>query len=542
MNHAQTSLVSRKAYRMTDDKGFVRTLTDEEAMDFPVAGMVAEDITRECETRIVDVPGVEVTDRKGFRRLMAPGSYPRLRLEGCHLRDIHIKMKIDYDKGASEEDIAAQAQRSALGIYDANSESAVFIKEVPAVKLYHHDGTYVILNEADVPESTLTSGRIEHTTAKAYIKLTRAFNVMSLSGETRTVSPSQIAEMDVENLIIEDVIQEVPATKDEFVQSMSRRYEDEETLITKLDETDYNVPVYATRGALRRQPRHVKPFNYKRLIVTLSVVCALLIGVWKAASYTYALLTRRTIDLTENIVLTYDGMDGAGKVTGMTNGIQYDTSDTYMNTFIEDLDYVYSKKSKLKNGDEITVDVTYDAQQAKILNLKIVNARKTFTVEGLTTLFMSASDVPSDTLSSLRDASASYANTQGASMVDNDLSVTLLSDYLAVNTTSTATADNKYLAYYLVTGTTTQTNYSSWNNWFSFFQSDDTETTTTTEKSYVLCVAISNVAPDQAVSSLSYEVNDITGSSDNAGNDSDNLIQTSLSSYSAAYDSVTDFK
>ena len=102
------------------------------------------------------------------------------------------------------------------------------------------------------------------------------------------------------------------------------------------------------------------------------------------------------IDLSSNIELTIDGISGNAYISDIKNDIKYDKNDAQISEFISNLNYDYSKSNKIKNGDEITVNVVYDKKKAKKLKLKITKSSKKIKVKKLNYRFDSASDISTE--------------------------------------------------------------------------------------------------------------------------------------------------
>jgi|GEM_PF-2761626 hypothetical protein len=116
------------------------------------------------------------------------------------------------------------------------------------------------------------------------------------------------------------------------------------------------------------------------------------------------------IDLSSNIELTIDGISGNAYISDIKNDIKYDKNDAQISEFISNLNYDYSKSNKIKNGDEITVNVVYDKKKAKKLKLKITKSSKKIKVKKLNYRFDSASDISTEIVQLVKSKGESELN------------------------------------------------------------------------------------------------------------------------------------
>ena len=116
------------------------------------------------------------------------------------------------------------------------------------------------------------------------------------------------------------------------------------------------------------------------------------------------------LDLSSNIELTIDGISGNAYISDIKNDIKYDKNDAQISEFISNLNYDYSKSNKIKNGDEITVNVVYDKKKAKKLKLKITKSSKKIKVKKLNYRFDSASDISTEIVQLVKSKGESELN------------------------------------------------------------------------------------------------------------------------------------
>ena len=162
-----------------------------------------------------------------------------------------------------------------------------------------------------------------------------------------------------------------------------------------------------------------------KLIITVIVAIAVLFGAYKGYDYFFG---GNKIDLANNIVIKVAGEHGNGYITGVTNNVNYDKSNTEISTFVSSLRYTYSKSAALSNGDKVTVTVIYDQTRAKALKLKVTGVSKTIVIKSLPQRFASVNEVPKD----LAGLYKPYADQKIRTMFINSSSITYQYDYDSV--------------------------------------------------------------------------------------------------------------
>lgn len=148
-------------------------------------------------------------------------------------------------------------------------------------------------------------------------------------------------------------------------------------------------------------------------------------GAYKGYDYFFG---GNKIDLANNIVIKVAGEHGNGYITGVTNNVNYDKSNTEISTFVSSLRYTYSKSAALSNGDKVTVTVIYDQTRAKALKLKVTGVSKTIVIKSLPQRFASVNEVPKD----LAGLYKPYADQKIRTMFINSSSITYQYDYDSV--------------------------------------------------------------------------------------------------------------
>lgn len=89
-----------------------------------------------------------------------------------------------------------------------------------------------------------------------------------------------------------------------------------------------------------------------------------------------------TIDLTQNVTVKFKGKDTLGTAE-IENNFEINTDKSYINKFVNGVEYTISKDSFLSNGDKIVLKATYDKSFANSKNIIVKNAKKTIKVKGL---------------------------------------------------------------------------------------------------------------------------------------------------------------
>lgn len=89
------------------------------------------------------------------------------------------------------------------------------------------------------------------------------------------------------------------------------------------------------------------------------------------------------LDLTDNLVLSFEGTNGNGIATAEKN-IPFDGSSSTVRKFIQSVTYDIQPKSNLSNGDSVIVTAKYDQEIANMAPfIKLNGLSKTYIVDGL---------------------------------------------------------------------------------------------------------------------------------------------------------------
>lgn len=249
-------------------------------------------------------------------------------------------------------------------------------------------------------------------------------------------------------------------------------------------QNQFNNPNYQQRNFGR------KPKN-KKLIIIVGVVAAIIVAF---AGY-FLFFSKTNVDVTENIVLYYSGYGGGAYARVKSNNINYSKkNDANFQRFVNSLTYTFdSKNGKYKNGDKVTVTVSYNAEYAAAAKVNPINLEKTFVAKGITTYWLKASDVPSSVhkqLSSVADKriesvfARSYTS-NGATLTYKV--VNSLSDYLYVKSStiySGKPTDSRYIKFYAISRTTTQADGTSTTDYAYFYVSISSVFVTTSSSSW----------------------------------------------------------
>lgn len=148
----------------------------------------------------------------------------------------------------------------------------------------------------------------------------------------------------------------------------------------------------------------------KKRIILISIIVIIFAGVGGGYYIWNTFFNFTKIDLSSNIELTIDGISGNAYISDIKNDIKYDKNDAQISEFISNLNYDYSKSNKIKNGDEITVNVVYDKKKAKKLKLKITKSSKKIKVKKLNYRFDSASDISTEIVQLVKSKGESELN------------------------------------------------------------------------------------------------------------------------------------
>lgn len=132
----------------------------------------------------------------------------------------------------------------------------------------------------------------------------------------------------------------------------------------------------------------LKNLPQKRKIILFAAGIAAIVAVIVFCSIIAA--DRNKIDLSEDYTVKIEGLDTRGTASCQINEKKLETtlmgknSDFIRdNLLMESMKYDLSKRDNLKNGDKITVTITYDDAIAKQLNLSFKNMKRQIDVSGL---------------------------------------------------------------------------------------------------------------------------------------------------------------
>ena len=175
-----------------------------------------------------------------------------------------------------------------------------------------------------------------------------------------------------------------------------------------LTDNNLNDPINTTE-VVNVVNNNKRVFTKKRIILISIIV--IIFAVAGGGYYIWNTFFNFTkIDLSSNIELTIDGISGNAYISDIKNDIKYDKNDAQISEFISNLNYDYSKSNKIKNGDEITVNVVYDKKKAKKLKLKITKSSKKIKVKKLNYRFDSASDISTEIVQLVKSKGESELN------------------------------------------------------------------------------------------------------------------------------------
>lgn len=89
------------------------------------------------------------------------------------------------------------------------------------------------------------------------------------------------------------------------------------------------------------------------------------------------------IDATKNLELEITGLNENAEAAVKQNEIVYDANNETLTRLINSFNYKIHPDSGLKNGDVVTVIVTYDKSIAKLANADVENTKKEIKIKGL---------------------------------------------------------------------------------------------------------------------------------------------------------------
>lgn len=172
-------------------------------------------------------------------------------------------------------------------------------------------------------------------------------------------------------------------------------------------------------------------FKTKNGKTVISVIVGILIVFGSCKIYdTYFNFIK--IDLCEDIVVEFDGINGRGYIEFAYAKKDYNESNFELKEFMDTVyaeDYIYDYED-LRNGDKITITMCYDKDYAEDHKIKVVNDMKTITVEGLRTVYYYAEDIPNDIISQLEKDSLKEVEEVYASSDFNTYTITFDSLWL----------------------------------------------------------------------------------------------------------------
>ncbi len=123
-------------------------------------------------------------------------------------------------------------------------------------------------------------------------------------------------------------------------------------------------------------------------VVAVAVVAIAGVSIWSS-------MQKTPIDLTSACEVTYSGYDGEGYAYVYCD-VDYDINDSQVATFVYDVTYTVENDGALSNGDKVKLTANYSEKTADSLKLKVENAERELTVEGLTPVYRTFADIPSD--------------------------------------------------------------------------------------------------------------------------------------------------
>lgn len=123
-------------------------------------------------------------------------------------------------------------------------------------------------------------------------------------------------------------------------------------------------------------------------VVAVVVVAIVGVNIWSS-------MQKTPIDLTSACEVSYSGFDGAGYAY-VDCDVDYDINNSQIATFVYDVTYTVENDGALSNGDKVTLSANYSEKTADSLKLKVENAERELTVEGLTVVYRTFADIPSD--------------------------------------------------------------------------------------------------------------------------------------------------
>ena len=115
------------------------------------------------------------------------------------------------------------------------------------------------------------------------------------------------------------------------------------------------------------------------------------------------------IDAFQNMVLSYDGYNGAGEAYIEEYNIDYDMTNENLASFVNTISFDIENNGQLSNGDKVTVRANYSQETAKQLKVVLKEETKEFDVSGLTVKYQSASEIDQDIYKKAYDEAISEA-------------------------------------------------------------------------------------------------------------------------------------
>lgn len=139
--------------------------------------------------------------------------------------------------------------------------------------------------------------------------------------------------------------------------------------------------------------KFLKSKNGKMMLGVIIALVAIFAGykVWDT------FLNKTTLDVFEGMTLEFYGYNGEGYASIFTYpDIDYDLTDSSMQTFVNSMSYDIENNGQLSNGDKVKVSVVYSNETAKELKVTFKTESQDFEVTGLTIKYQSASEIDSD--------------------------------------------------------------------------------------------------------------------------------------------------
>lgn len=102
----------------------------------------------------------------------------------------------------------------------------------------------------------------------------------------------------------------------------------------------------------------------------------------------------KEVDLSENIVMKFSGVNGEGKAKVQENRLDLDMNDENYRKFAESLTYTIEPSRNLWNGSKVQVTVNYPRSLSEAAQLDPVETKTVFQVEGLKIPVFDEQEIP----------------------------------------------------------------------------------------------------------------------------------------------------